>query len=176
VLEWHADVVHRLLLLRHAKSSWADPAVGDHDRPLNDRGRAAAPRVGAYLRDAALVPDLVLCSSARRARDTVAGLGLPDAVDVVVDHDLYLARPDTVVDRIRAVADDVTTLMVVGHNPTTHEVALNLAATGDGAALARLGQKFPTGAVAVLRVPDRWTDLDAGTASLERFVVPRDLE
>lgn len=167
--------MRRLLLLRHAKSSWADPGVRDHDRPLNERGRHAAPLVGDHLRTLGLVPDRVLCSSARRTCETLALLGLPAAVDVVVDHDLYLADPGTVLDRVQATDDTIVTLLVVGHNPTTHEVALDLAGSGDRDALARLGHKYPTGGLAVLAVPGSWRDLGDGAAVLERFVVPRDL-
>ena len=166
----------RLLLLRHAKSSWGDPVTRDHDRPLNARGREAAPRIGDFLREAGLVPDLVLCSSATRTCETVARLGLPESVAVEVTHDLYLAHPETVFDLVRAVDPAVGTLMVVGHNPTTHEVALELAGGGDPDALARLGQKYPTGALAVLGIPGPWPTVAAGTATLERFVGPRDLE
>ncbi len=168
--------MRRLLLLRHAKSSWADPGVRDHDRPLNARGRSAAPLVGRHLQGAGLVPDLVLCSSARRTCETLALLALPDTVDVVVEHDLYLAHPETVLARVRAVDDGVTTLMVVGHNPTTHELALELAGGGDPDAIARLAAKYPTGALAVLTLPGRWADTDAGAATLDAFVTPRELE
>ena len=166
----------RLLLLRHAKSSWAEPGTRDHDRPLNERGRLSARRIGAYLSDAGLVPDLVLCSSAARTCETVARLGLPDSAAIEVTHDLYLAHPETVIDLVRAVDDTVGTLMVVGHNPTTHEVALDLAGAGDPGALARLGRKYPTGALAVLAVPEPWRTVAPGTATLEQFVSPRDLE
>lgn len=168
--------MRRLLLLRHAKSSWADPGVRDHDRPLNARGRAAAPLVGDCLRAHGLVPDRVLCSSARRTCETLARLGLPASVEIEVDHDLYLADAETVLDLVRETDDAVTTLMVVGHNPTTHEVALHLAGAGDPEALARLGQKYPTGALAVLGIPGGWGAVAEGTATLERFVTPRELE
>lgn len=168
--------MHRLLLLRHAKSSWADPGVRDHDRPLNGRGRRAAPLVGAHLRHADLVPDRVLCSSARRTCETLALLDLPAGTTVDVTHDLYLADPATVLELVRRVDDGDATLLVVGHNPTTHEVALDLAGGGDPDALGRLGAAYPTGALAVLGVPGRWSDLAPGSATLDAFVVPRDLE
>lgn len=168
--------MRRLLLLRHAKSSWADPGVRDHDRPLNARGRTAAPLVGGYLRTHDLVPDRVLCSSARRTCETLALLDLPGSVDIEVEHDLYLAYEETVLDLVRETDDAVATLMVVGHNPTTHDVALGLAGGGDPDALARLGQKYPTGALAVLGIAGGWRDLAAGTATLERFVTPRELD
>jgi phosphohistidine phosphatase len=173
---WQAGIVRRLLLLRHAKSSWADPGTRDHDRPLNGRGRGAAPLVGAYLVREALVPDRVLCSSARRTCETVARLGLPDSVDVVVDHALYGAHPSTVVDLVRATDDAVTTLMVVGHNPTMHELALGLAGDGDPVAHGRLREQYPTGALAELEVTGAWAGFGPGRATLARFVTPRDLE
>jgi phosphohistidine phosphatase len=167
--------MRRLLLLRHAKSSWADPGARDHDRPLNERGRNAAPRMGDYLRREELLPDLVLCSSARRTCETVARLDLPDTTTIEVSHDLYLAHPETVVDLVRAVDDGIATLMVVGHNPTTHEVALDLANAGDADALARVARKFPTGALAVLTIDGGWAAVGTGVGSLERFVTPHDL-
>ena len=150
--------------------------VRDHDRPLNDRGRAAAPRVGAHLRATGLVPDLVLCSCARRTCETLARLDLPDTVTVEVTHDLYLADATGVLDLVAAVDDDVATLMVVGHNPTTHEVALALAGCGDDAALTRLGAKYPTGALAVLSLTGPWSTVGTGSATLDAFVTPRDLD
>lgn len=167
--------MRRLLLLRHAKSSWADPGVRDHDRPLNARGRKAAAAVGAYLRDHALVPELVLCSPAVRTCETLARLDLPGSVAVRVEADLYLAHPDAVLDLIHAVDDAVTALMVVGHNPTTHEVALDLAGHGDPDALRNLAAQYPTGALAVLDHTGPWAELAPGSARLERFVVPRSL-
>lgn len=167
--------MRRLLLLRHAKSSWVDAGLRDHDRPLNARGRDAAPRVGAHLRADDLVPDRVLCSSARRTCETVARLDLPDTVEVEVTHELYLATPAVVLGLVHTVDDSVATLMVVGHNPTTHELALGLAGGGDPEALARLGGGYPTGALAVLTVDGSWTALAPGTATLDAFVVPRDL-
>jgi len=168
--------VRRLLLLRHAKSSWADPGTRDHERPLNERGRAAADRMGRHLDTAGLVPDLALCSSARRTCETLARLDLPATVGIAVDPDLYLADPDTVLDRIRAVDEAVTTLLVVGHNPTTQDLALDLADGGDPATVHRIAGKYPTGALTVLTVTGPWAALAPGTARLDAFVTPRDLE
>lgn len=165
----------RLLLLRHAKSSWADAGIPDHDRPLNGRGRAAAAAMGEYLRSADLVPDLVLCSSARRACETLARLRLPADVVVDVAHDLYLADPGTVVDQVRLVDDAVATLLVVGHNPTTEELALDLAGPANAGAAQRISAKYPTGALAVLDVAGQWRDVALGTLSLTAFVTPSDL-
>lgn len=175
---WQPARVHRLLLLRHAKSSWADPGVRDHDRPLNDRGRRGAVAMGDHLRAQGWIPDLVLCSSARRTCETAALLALPDALPVDIEHALYLANPETVVERIRTVDESVGTVMVIGHNPTTEELALDLAsgATGDPDAIRRLGTKYPTGALAVLEIDRQWSDLADRGAALTHFVSPRDLE
>jgi phosphohistidine phosphatase len=168
--------VHRLLLLRHAKSSWADPGVRDHDRPLNDRGQRAASVMGKHLRRKRWLPDVVLCSSARRTCETAALLDLPETTEVVIEHDLYLADPDTVLHRIRAVDDRAATVMVIGHNPTMHEVALDLVADGNKHALRSLGEKFPTGALAVFDVDRAWPALAPGTAHLAAFVTPHELD
>jgi phosphohistidine phosphatase len=169
--------VHRLLLLRHAKSSWADPGIRDHDRPLNDRGRRAAIAMGEHLRAQGWIPDVTLCSSARRTCETAALLDLPRSAELVVEHDLYLADPDTVLHRIRAVDDRATTVMVIGHNPTMHEVASDVVLTGDADAIRRLGEKYPTGALAVVDVDidGGWRALARGTGHLSAFVTPRSL-
>jgi len=170
--------MRRLLLLRHAKSTVTDE-VRDHDRRLAPRGRAAAVRMGAYLRDEDLLPDLVLCSSAWRTCETTALLDLPVDTELEVLHELYLTTPDTVLDEIRRVEDAVETLLVVGHNPTTHELALDLVGavsefgTGDADALELLAAKYPTGALTVLDVHGSWADLGPARATLERFVTPR---
>jgi phosphohistidine phosphatase len=167
--------VHRLLLLRHAKSSWADPGIRDHDRPLNDRGRRAATAMGEHLRAQRWLPDVVLCSSARRTCETAALLDLPRSAELVVEHDLYVADPDTVLYRIRAVDDRAATVMVIGHNPTMHEVALDLVGGGDADALRRLGEKYPTGALAVVDVDGGWPTLAPASGRLAAFVTPREL-
>ena len=132
--------------------------------------------IGKHLRKKRWLPDVVLCSSARRTCETAALLDLPETTEVVVEHDLYLADPDTVLHRIRAVDDRVTTLMVIGHNPTMHEVALDLVADGNKHALRNVGEKFPTGALAVLDVDGSWAALANRTAHLAAFVTPRELD
>jgi len=168
--------VHRLLLLRHAKSSWADPGVRDHDRPLNDRGRRAAKVMGDHVRKQGWIPEVVLCSSARRTCETAALLELPATTELAIEHDLYLAEPDTVLHRIRAVDDRAATVMVIGHNPTMHEVALDLVADGNKHALRSLGEKYPTGALAVFDLDGVWPALAPRTAHLAAFVTPRNLD
>ena len=168
--------MRRLLLLRHGKSSWSDPAQRDHDRPLNERGRAAARLMGDALRRDGLLPELVLCSSSRRTCETLAQLRLPDDSTIEIGRDLYLAEPDTVLDRVHAVDDGVGTLMVVGHNPTTQDLAVALAGSGARDALARMTTKYPTAALAVLRFTGAWSEVGPGGASLERFLTPRELQ
>ncbi|MGH3541458.1 MAG: SixA phosphatase family protein [Mycobacterium sp.] len=160
-----------LVLLRHAKSAYPD-GVADHDRPLAPRGIREAGLAGEWLHANLPAIDLVLCSSATRARLTLLRSGV-DAPARYVER-LYGAGPETVLDEINAVADDVMTLLVVGHEPATSAVAVGL--SGDDtntAALAAVSTKFPTSGVAVLRVADRWKDLALGGAALVNFHVPR---
>jgi phosphohistidine phosphatase len=161
-----------LVLLRHAKSAYPD-GVADHDRPLAARGIREAPLAGDWLRTNVSDIDLVLCSTATRARQTLERTGVQAPVRYV--ERLYGATPGMVIDEINGVDEDVTTLLVVGHEPTMSEVATGLAgAEGtDNAARERLSAKFPTSALAVLDVDGRWKDLTLGGAALVDFHVPR---
>jgi len=159
-----------LLLLRHAKSSWDDPSLADHDRPLAPRGRRAAERIGELLRDQGIEISLVLCSSARRARETLE-LAQPPG-EVQIEQELYGASARQLLDRIRRVPDEVESLMLIGHNPAVEELALGLAA--DRSELE--GAKFPTGALVTFSVNEPWQGLAPGEATLTGFVKPRDLE
>jgi phosphohistidine phosphatase len=173
------NMMRRLLLLRHAKSSWADPGASDHARPLNRRGEEAAPRIGAYLRRHKLVPDAVLCSTARRARATyeLAAAQWPAAPAVAYVEQVYDATPRALVDVIRAAAPATQSLLLVGHNPGLHEVAKELIASGDPGDRERLREKLPTGGLVVIDFPIAdWAKLHARSGRLERFVVPRMLE
>lgn len=161
-----------LLLLRHAKSAYPD-GVPDRDRPLAPRGQREAGLAGNWLRTNLPPIDAVLCSTATRARETLAHTGI-DAPVRYVDR-LYDAAPGTVIDEIAHVGDDVGVLLVVAHEPTMTQVALGLAAT-DGsntAAAERISTKFPTSAMAVLRLTGSWKDLGLGSAELIDFHVPR---
>jgi phosphohistidine phosphatase len=162
----------RLLILRHAKSSWADPDLPDRDRPLNARGRKDAARIGRFLADSGRLPDLVLCSSAARTVETLDLLRLPPAVEVIVEEQLYGAGSDSLLDRFRLLPDPVASAMLVAHNPGVEDFARDL----DGERL-RLADKYPTGGLAVLRVPVRdWQALAPGIGVCEAFVIPRDLD
>ena len=165
----------QLFVLRHAKSSWDDPALGDHDRPLAPRGRRAAKAMAGHLRRERIAPDLVLCSSARRTRETLDLIApaLGDDVAVSVEADLYAASAGDLLERLRAVADDIESVMLIGHNPGLEQLALRLATSGDD--LPDMRRKFPTGALATLSFAGGWRDLAPGSAELIDFVKPKQL-
>lgn len=163
-----ADAKH-LLLLRHAKSSWDDPTLDDHERPLAPRGRKAARLIAAHLRDNHVQVSLVLCSSAQRARDTLELVQPPG--QVLIERGLYDASAQQLLERLREVPDEHDAVMLVGHNPAIEDLAGAL--TGDAAELA--GQKFPTGALATLTFSGPWAGLAPDAAALESFVRPREL-
>lgn len=170
--------VRTLLLLRHAKSSWKNPALSDHDRPLAPRGERAAERLAHHLQAEALRPALVLCSSARRARDTLEALrpALDDATVIRIEDSLYGADADELLDRLHAVDPRVSSVLVVGHNPGLEDLAIHLAGDGDQTALTQLRTKFPTGALATLDLGrSDWARLGRGQAFLTNLVLPRAL-
>ena len=162
-------------LLRHAKSSWEDPGLDDHERPLAPRGRKAATRVGRYLEDARIRPALVLCSSARRTQETLERLAprLPGTTRIEIEPGLYGASARTLLARLQQLPESVDSVLVVGHNPGVQELALLLAARGER--LADVRATFPTGALATLALDGAWSDLRPGGAELVAFVAPREL-
>lgn len=167
-----------LLLLRHAKASRADLYLGDFDRPLTGRGRRAAALMGRVLAERQLVPDLILCSSARRARETCDGLApaLAPAPEVRFEDGLYLAEPPALLRHVQALPDATRTVLLIGHNPGLERLAVRLAGSAAGDSLERLKAKYPTGALAVLRFDrSRWQEAAPGTGRLDEFVAPRDL-
>jgi phosphohistidine phosphatase len=171
--------VLRLLLYRHAKSDWGDPALDDIDRPLNTRGRAAARAMAAYVAEENLLPDLILCSTAQRTRETLAKLTshLNRECEIRLRRDLYWQGEDSYLTIIRSNGGSARTLMVIGHNPATESTAQELMGSGPEDAIRDIGTKYPTAAIAVLDFAvDKWTDLTAESGRLERFVKPRDLD
>jgi phosphohistidine phosphatase len=167
-----SDHARTLVLLRHAKSAYPD-GVADHDRPLASRGKREAGLAGEWLR-ANLPPiDAVLCSTATRTRETLARTGIDAPVRYV--ERLYDSTPGTVIEEINGVDDDVSALLVIGHEPTMSGLALGLANpdTANAAAATRISTKFPTSAMAVLRLNGNWADLELGSAQLADFHVPR---
>jgi len=168
-----------LCLFRHAKSSWDDPTLADHDRPLAPRGIRATPVVADHLQTMGIVPQLVLCSSARRTVQTLELLGdaIPADCDVRIEDELYHGDVDALLDRLRALPDTVHTTMLIGHNPELQQLALLLAGSGRGAQAGRLARTFPTAAAATLDADvDDWSDLSSGCARLRWFTRPRDLD
>ena len=167
-----------LYLLRHAKSSWDDPTLSDHDRPLAPRGRNAAPRMAVWLRTQARRPDLVICSTAARARETweLVARELQPVPEVDVRRSVYDAGPEQLIAVARGAPANVGTLMLVGHNPAMEEAAALLARDGDARALATMQSKYPTAAVAELTFEvDSWQEIGRDTGHLARFVRPKDL-
>jgi phosphohistidine phosphatase len=167
--------VKRLFLLRHAKSRWDDPSLDDHDRPLAPRGRRASALIAEHLRRERIGPVLVLCSSARRTRETLERV-MPalDSVEVRIEHELYGASSDDLVQRLREVPDEVESVMMVGHQPAIQELALHLA--GEGSELARVRGKFPTAALATLSFAGEWSELGHRSAELIAYVKPKQLK
>jgi phosphohistidine phosphatase len=165
-----------LLLLRHAKSDY--PAgVADRDRPLAPRGVREAGLAGDWLRAHAPAIDAVLCSTAARARETLARTLIDAPVDYV--DRLYDATPDTVIEEINGVPSrfdtEVQTLLVIGHEPALSQVALGLATTegSNKTAAENISTKCPTSAIAVLRTAQPWDQLALSGAALVTFHVPR---
>lgn len=167
--------MRQLLILRHAKSSWDDPGLGDHDRPLAPRGERAAKAMAGHLRRERIAPDLVLCSSARRTRETLDLIApaLAGDVTVSVEEDLYAASAGELLERLRAVDAEVEAVMLIGHNPGLEQLVLGLAGSGDD--LVEVRRKYPTGALATLDFAGRWSDLAPGSAELTDFVKPKQL-
>jgi phosphohistidine phosphatase len=168
--------MHQLLLLRHAKSSRDDPKQADLDRPLNKRGRRAAGTMRKTMRDLGLTPDLVLVSPSRRTLETLAALEPWDDTPLVEQVEmLYLASLPQLLDILRDVNETVRSVMLIGHNPGMHELAVLLGGTfAANEAGNRLIAGFPTTALAEFSVATQWRQLDAAGARLVRFLTPRD--
>jgi phosphohistidine phosphatase len=167
-----------LWLLRHAKASAGAPDLPDHERPLEERGADAARRMGRDLVEQGFAPAWTLCSTAIRARQTLGHLsrGLGVELEAELDRNLYLATADELATCIRRVPDDVTSLLLVGHNPGIGELAAALARRGERALRAALRQKFPTCALAELRLETaHWRQLSDG-AELVSYRTPRTLD
>jgi phosphohistidine phosphatase len=169
----------RLILLRHAKSAWPDD-VPDHDRPLAPRGRRDAPAAGRWLRKSDCVPDRVLCSTARRARETweLAEEKLGAHPPTVFEDRVYGASIADLLDLARQTKADVATLLIVGHDPAMRGLTLELVGGQPGdaeaEALGRVRVKYPTAAIAVLTFSGSWAGLGPGQARIADFVVPGD--
>jgi phosphohistidine phosphatase len=168
-----------LFILRHAKSSWDDPGLHDHQRPLAPRGRRAVQLLHTYVRVHKIEPSLVLCSSARRTQETLDGVA--PAGQSVIEPELYSASAGGLLDRIRRIPADTPSAMMIGHNPAMQMLVLRLAAPphttvrDEESDLATVQRKFPTGTLATITFECEWQDLAAGAGVLTGLVRPKDL-
>jgi phosphohistidine phosphatase len=169
-----------LTLLRHAKSGWDDPITRDFDRPLNPKGARAAALIGQHMRALGLSFDHVVASPAVRVTETVQHLasGYGRAVEPVWDRRLYLASTSMLIDLIHTLPAEAERVLLIGHNPGLAELVLLLVAegAGDTALRGEVAMKYPTASIAELHIADGWSALLPGTATLARFIRPRDLD
>ena len=168
-----------LVLLRHAKAKRPDGMTEDAERALNKRGKAAAPLMGGHFKRMRIAVDTVLCSTARRTRETLE-LFAPAAnlkAKAVFEDGLYLAEPEDLLDRLRALPKKAKSVLLVGHNPGIHELALELAGKGDTLPMLTLKERFPTGALAVITLDAKsWADVEAQSGRLKELLFPKDFD
>ncbi len=165
----------RLYLLRHAKAGWALPGVRDFDRPLDESGMADAETIGEAMRARNYVPDVTLCSNARRARQTLEGLaGHTDTGRVLFLDALYSEDAAGYLDLIRANGAPGS-LLVIGHNPMMEDLAIAVSGAGEDGAREMLNYGFPTSGPAVVRFDTPLSCAEQGAGYLEAFLTPADL-
>jgi phosphohistidine phosphatase len=165
----------RLFLLRHAKAGWAEPGMRDFDRPLEPLGRTDADSIGMAMVSAGYIPELTLCSSAKRARETLDWVARHTGNGRIVYTDqLYSTDAAGYVEFVGENAD-ADQVLLVGHNPMMEDVAMALSGDGDPQARATLGSGFPTSALAVIRFPGKLAQVAPGKGYLEAFVTVADL-
>lgn len=170
--------MRELVLFRHAKSSWDDPALDDADRPLNERGTKAAVRMGAWLHENDLIPDHVLCSTAVRTRATLtlAQSEWPGQPEIAFHDELYLATPAAILKYIQALPGDCRRAAVIGHNPGLHALCLQLIGNGPRKLMREIAMKYPTAAIAHISFQDDdWASVGTAQGRLEHFIMPRSL-
>jgi phosphohistidine phosphatase len=168
----------QLFVLRHAKSSWDNPGLDDHERPLAPRGQLAVKLLHDYTRAHAIAPSLVLCSTSRRTRETLAGIA--PTGKALFESDLYAASAGAILERLHRVPAETPSVMVIGHNPALQLLVLRLASAHRKAShhdddLASVERKFPTGALATLTFDCPWSELAPGAAKLTGLARPKDL-
>jgi len=168
--------MRRLMLLRHAKTERAQPGERDRDRKLTKRGRSDAPLIGAYMAHHDLVPDLALVSPATRAQETwalIANCFATQSPAVTNDERIYNADPQSLMGLL-AETEKAKSLVLVGHNPGLHDLAVQLIASGDVEARERIAEGLPTSGLVVIDLAfDDWSRLHPHAGRLERFVSPR---
>ncbi|SCA55348.1 Phosphohistidine phosphatase [Candidatus Terasakiella magnetica] len=167
-----------LLLLRHAKSSWADPSLSDFDRPLNARGLKAASKMSRFLSEKMELPDVILCSTAMRTRQTLKPLldVYAHSFEIKLSRELYHASDMSMLDMIQNVEGKADVVMVIGHNPGMEQLADYVCGKGGEDDLYEMSLKFPTAACAHLSFDvDNWSKIGRASGVLKRFFKPRDL-
>jgi phosphohistidine phosphatase len=163
-----------LHLLRHAKSSWKDPGLDDHDRPLSKRGRETARAIAAYLRQAKIVPDLVICSTAVRARQTLDPIAKAiKQPKVILEREIYEVAQEKIWKHLWKLPESADCVLLIGHNPGLHDLALALADADLGELVPPRGGKFPTGAMASFRFDGAWKALRPHSAMLFSYTTPK---
>ncbi len=163
-----------LHLLRHAKSSWKDPGLDDHDRPLSKRGRETARAIAAYLRRAKIAPDLVICSTAVRARQTLDPIAKAiKPPKVVLEKRIYEVAREKIWKHLWRLPKSADCVLLIGHNPGLHDLALALADADSGELVPPRGGKFPTGAMASFRFDGAWKAVQPHTAMLYSYMTPK---
>ncbi len=170
--------MRQLLLLRHAKSSWDNPALDDFDRPLAPRGRKAAERMGRELAARNWLPQRALVSPAARTRETweLVAAALPGSVSADFPDTLYDASAESILSELQRTPKAVKTLLVLGHTPGLEDLAGRLAGEHSQAkAFRRLGEKFPTAALGRFEFDGKWAGLTFGGARLTHCLRPKDL-
>ena len=175
---WGTMPNRQLLLLRHAKAVLGGPGMDDIDRPLAERGQKASKLMGRWLADRDLAPDLVLCSPARRTRETweIASRELPKTETHVLDALYDFGDGSALLKAIRKHGGKARRLLLITHNPATQALALSLAGSGEKAQLRQMAEKYPTAGLAVLTCPgEDWSATAGGTGRLEAFIHPRGL-
>ena len=165
--------MHRLFLLRHAKAAWAQPGMGDFDRPLDPAGKKSLPGLAAALIANHHLPDLVIISAARRTQETAFGLLnlLPNRIASEVDEEIYSGGAADYLKSIQR-HGHVKNLMLVGHNPSIEDLTLALCQTGDPDSLDRLRAGFPTSGLAIIRHETAFSEMVPGSGYLESFPAP----
>ena len=171
----------RLFVLRHLKSSWDDPLLEDHDRPLAPRGRKAAKLLAEHIRAAEIEPAVILCSTSQRTRETLRCV-LPDH-EALIEPELYDAGCRELIARLQRLPGELSSAMIIGHNPAVQMLVLKLAGAkgrgdperGADSPLRHVERKFPTGALATLGFEGDWAALGPGRAQLIDYVRPKEL-
>jgi phosphohistidine phosphatase len=162
-------VNRQLYVLRHAKSSWDDPGLADHDRTLAPRGRNATKLIAKHLRDHDIHPGLILCSTAVRARETLDGIEVDG--ERSIEDELYTATAGQWIARLNRVPEETQSVMAIGHNPALQQLVLALAGSDE-----EVERKFPTAALATLELDCAWGEVQPGCAQLTALVRPKDLD